>query len=78
MEAYIDVDQVGAVDDMQSTLGYFTFAGSNLITWRIKKQNVFACSSTEAEFRGMALGVCDVLYLRLLLRDLGYPPRQPI
>lgn len=26
----------------------------------------------------MTLGICEVLWLRLLLRDLGYLPRQPI
>ena len=46
--------------------------------WRSKKQNVVARSSAEAEFRGMALGVCEALWLRLILRDLGYLPRQPI
>lgn len=43
-----------------------------------QKKNVVARSSAEAEFRGMALGVCEALWLRLLLKDLGYLPRQPI
>ena len=46
--------------------------------WRSKKYNVVARSSAEDEFRGMALGVCEALWLRLLLKDLGYPPRKPI
>ncbi|KAL6322733.1 hypothetical protein AAG906_015419 [Vitis piasezkii] len=50
----------------------------NLVTWKSKKQNVVAPSSTEAEFRGMALGLCEALWLRLLLQDLGYLSRQPI
>ncbi|RVW31698.1 Retrovirus-related Pol polyprotein from transposon TNT 1-94 [Vitis vinifera] len=36
----------------RSTSGYFTFVGGNLVTWKSKKQNVVACSSAEAEFRG--------------------------
>ena len=78
MDAYTDADWAGAVDDRHSTSGYFTFVGGNLVTWRSKKQNVVARSSAEAEFRGMALRVCEALWLRLLLKDLGYPPRQPI
>ena len=78
MDAYIDVDWDGAVYDRRSTLGYFTFVGGNLVTWRSKKQNVVAQSSVEAEFRGLALGVCEALWLKLLLKDLGYLPRQPI
>ncbi|KAK3017572.1 hypothetical protein RJ639_006639 [Escallonia herrerae] len=68
----------GAVDDRRSTSGYFTFVGGNLVTWRSKKQNVVARSSAEAEFRGIALGVCEALWLRLLLQDLGCVSKQPI
>ncbi|RVW24816.1 Retrovirus-related Pol polyprotein from transposon RE1 [Vitis vinifera] len=50
----------------------------NLVTWKSKKQNVIARSSAEAEYRGMALGLCEALWLRLLLQDLGYLSRQPI
>ncbi|RVW48679.1 Retrovirus-related Pol polyprotein from transposon RE1 [Vitis vinifera] len=62
----------------RSTSGYFTFVGGNLVTWKSKKQNVVARSSAEAEFRGMALGLYEALWLRLLLQDLGYLSRQPI
>ena len=78
VDAYSDVDWAGAIDDRRSTSGYFTFIGGNLVTWRSKKQNVVARSSAEAEFKGMALGICEALWLRLLLMDLGYLPRQPI
>ncbi|RVW90472.1 Retrovirus-related Pol polyprotein from transposon TNT 1-94 [Vitis vinifera] len=78
IEVYTDVDWAGAVDDRRSTSGYFTFVGGNLITWKSKNQNVVARLSAEAEFRGMALGLCEALWLRLLLQDLGYLSRQPI
>lgn len=52
--------------------------GGNLVTWRSKKQNVVARSSAEAEFRGLTLGLCEALWLKHFLEDLGYPPRQPI
>ena len=67
-----------AMDDRRSTFGYFTFVGGNLVTWKSKKQNVVAHSSVVAEFRGMTLGLCEALWLRLLLQDLGYLSRQPI
>ncbi|RVW25498.1 Retrovirus-related Pol polyprotein from transposon RE1 [Vitis vinifera] len=62
----------------RSTSGYFTFVGGILVTWKSKKQNVVAHSSAEAEFRGMTLGLCEALWLRLLLQDLGYLSKQPI
>ncbi|WKA08720.1 hypothetical protein VitviT2T_026417 [Vitis vinifera] len=67
IEVYIDTDWADAVDDRRSTSSYFTFVGGNLVTWKSKKQNVVARSSAEAEFRGMTLGLCEALWLRLLL-----------
>ena len=66
------------MDNRRSTSGYFTFVGGNLVIWKSKKQNVVAHSSAEAEFRGMTLGLCETLWLRLLLQDLGYLSRKPI
>lgn len=48
--------------------------GGNLVTWRSKKQRVVVRSSAEAEFRGMAQGVCELLWLWRLLKDLGIKP----
>lgn len=56
--------------------GYFTFVGGNLVTWRSKKQSVVALSSAEAEFRGVAKGICELLWLRRLLGELGFAPTQ--
>ena len=70
LEAYTDADYAGSVDDRRSTSGYCTFLGGNLVTWRSKKQNVVARSSAEAEFRAMALGICELLWLKIILDDL--------
>lgn len=34
-----------------------------------------ARSSAKAQFRGMSHGVCELLWLRKLLRDLGFGPK---
>ena len=78
IEVYTDANWAGAMDDRRFTFGYFTFVGGNLVTWKSKKQNIVAGSSAEAEFRGMVLGLCEALWLRLLLQDLGYLSRQSI
>ena len=67
IEVYTDANWAGVVDDRQFTFGYFTFVGGNLVTWKSKKQNIVARSSVETEFRGMTLGLCETLWLRLLL-----------
>ncbi|XP_057965251.1 secreted RxLR effector protein 161-like [Malania oleifera] len=58
---YTDADWAGNIIDRKSTSGYFTFVGGNIVTWRSKKQKVVALSSAEAEFRGMAKGLCELL-----------------
>ncbi|XP_048433393.1 secreted RxLR effector protein 161-like [Pyrus x bretschneideri] len=67
IEGFTDADWAGDVTDRRSTSGYFTFVGGNLVTWRSKKQNVVSRSSAEDEYRGMAHGVCEILWLRKLL-----------
>ncbi|CAO2833049.1 unnamed protein product [Amaranthus hypochondriacus] len=74
--AFTDADWVGDRDDRKSTSGYFTVIGGNLVTWRSKKQKVVALSSAEAEFRGIAKGVMEVLWLRKLLTELGFAPEE--
>lgn len=70
MAAYTDADYAGSIVDRRFTSSYCTFIGGNLVTWRSKKQNVVARSSAEAEFRAMAQGVCELLWLKIILGDL--------
>ncbi|CAO2841169.1 unnamed protein product [Amaranthus hypochondriacus] len=76
LQAYTDADWAGDRDDRKSTSGYFTLVGGNLVTWKSKKQKVVALSSAEAEFRGIAKGVTEVLWLRKLLTELGFKPER--
>jgi len=50
--------------------------GGNLVTWRSKKQKVVAWSRAETEFRGMAKLLCELLWLRRLLMEVGYSPNM--
>ncbi|KAM1268861.1 hypothetical protein ACFX13_001165 [Malus domestica] len=75
VEGYTDADWAGSITKQQSTSGYFTFMGGNLVTWRSKKQKVVARSSAKVEFRGMFHGVCELLWLKKLLIDLGFKPK---
>ncbi|RVW98411.1 Copia protein [Vitis vinifera] len=70
LEAYTDADYAGFLVDRRSTTGYCTFLGGNLVTWRSKKQNVVARSFAKSEFRAIAQGLCELLWLKIILDDL--------
>jgi hypothetical protein len=74
VNGYTDADWAGNTTDRRSTSGYFMFVGGNLVTWRSKKQKVVALSSAEAEFRGMAKGLCELLWIKRLLTEIGFAP----
>ncbi|KAJ0589411.1 putative RNA-directed DNA polymerase [Helianthus annuus] len=76
IQAYTDADWAGDKGDRRSTSGYFTLVGGNLVTWRSKKQKVVALSSAEAEFRGIARGLAEVLWIRKLLTEIGFPQTE--
>ncbi|KAJ7969877.1 Retrovirus-related Pol polyprotein from transposon TNT 1-94 [Quillaja saponaria] len=78
LEVYTDVDWAGSLDDMRSTSGYCIFVGGNLMSWRSKKQTVVARSSAEAEYRAMAHGTCELLWLKRLMEDLRLTVEKPI
>jgi hypothetical protein len=67
-----DADWARSKIDRRSTFGYFTFIGRNLVTWRSKKQNMVTLSSAEVEFRGMVKNICELMWLKRLLIEIGY------
>jgi hypothetical protein len=70
IKGYTDADWAGDQITRRSMFGYLNFVERNLITLRSKKQKVVARSSVEAEFRGMAQGICELLWIKSILKDL--------
>ena len=64
--------------DGRSTTGYCTFLRGNLVSWRSKKQNVVARSSVEARFRAIVAGVCELLWVKIILEDLKVQWSKPM
>jgi Reverse transcriptase (RNA-dependent DNA polymerase) len=78
IKVYTDADWAGCQDDRKSTSGHCAFVGGNLVSWRSKKQNVVVRSTAEAEYRAMALGVSEGMWLQRLLFELGLSEKNPI
>ena len=72
--AYSDADWAGCPDTRRSTTSWCMFLGDALISWRCKKQDRVSKSSTEAEYRAMSTACSEIVWLRGLLEELGFPP----
>lgn len=70
MKIYTDANYAGSITDRKSTSGYCVFLGDSLVTWRSKKQDRVSRSSAKAEFRALAQGMCEGLWMNIILDDL--------
>jgi hypothetical protein len=77
LSAYTDADWAGDPDDRRSTSGYLVYLGSNPITWSAKKQPTVSRSSTESEYKALAIASAELCWIHALLKDLGIYLSQP-
>ena len=68
---YTDSDWGGDREDCVSTSGYLCFVNGNLISWRSKKQDRVAMSSTEAEYISLFHGIQEAIWVKQLLEGLN-------
>lgn len=61
----------GDVDDRKSTTGFAIYLGNHLISWSSQKQHVVSRSSTEAEYRALAVATSELTRLSSFFRDIG-------
>lgn len=68
---YVDSDWGGDLSDRKSVTGFLIKIFGNTITWITRKQNCVALSSSEAELIALCTAVCDCLFFKRLLFDMG-------
>jgi hypothetical protein len=68
----------GCINTRRSTSGFCFFLGNALISWKSKKQKSPPRSSSEAEYRALALAACEGKWLAKLIQDFGIKPKLPI
>uniref|UniRef100_A0A3Q7HJU5 Mitochondrial protein n=1 Tax=Solanum lycopersicum TaxID=4081 RepID=A0A3Q7HJU5_SOLLC len=61
LRGFSDSDWANDKNDRKSTSGFLVFLGPNLISWCTKKQPKVSRSSTEAEYRALALLAAETI-----------------
>ncbi len=59
---YMD-NWVGNISNRRSTSGFMFSFGSGVVSWNSKKKPTVALSNTKAEYKGVAIATCEVVWL---------------
>ncbi|CAL8075067.1 unnamed protein product [Prunus armeniaca] len=72
LHAYSNADWAGDPNDRHSVSGFIVYLGSSPISWAFKKQHTVSRSSTEAEYRALAIAAAELAWIRQLFCDLHH------
>ncbi|XP_020688306.1 uncharacterized protein LOC110103801 [Dendrobium catenatum] len=78
LRTYSDADWASDPVTRKSTSGFCSFLGDTLVSWTVKKQSTVSRSSTESEYRALALATADTIWLKKLLVDFRIAHSHPM
>jgi hypothetical protein len=73
---YGDADLGGNADSGKLTTGYVVLMSGAAISWQSKLQSIVAKSTTEAEFVAASTTGNEIMWLRNVLKELGFEVKQ--
>jgi hypothetical protein len=73
---YGDADLGGNADSSKSTTGYIVLMSGAAISWQSKLQFIVAKSITEAEFVAASTTENEIMWLRIVLKELKFEIKQ--
>jgi len=76
LRPFCDADFANSAD-RKSVSGMVVMLGSAPVSWSSKKQSTVSCSSTEAEYNSLSETAREVVWLRLLLKEMGEQQEGP-
>ncbi|KAE9614419.1 putative RNA-directed DNA polymerase [Lupinus albus] len=76
--ACCDADWASDPDDKKFVSGACVFIDPNIVTWWSKKQQTISKSSTEAEYRSLALATHEVIWIESLFSELKFECQTPL
>jgi hypothetical protein len=77
LSSYSDADWADNPDDRCSIGGFLIFLGGNLISWSSRKQSTVSHSSTESEYKAIVDTTAELIWIQVLLRELGISQQRP-
>ena len=75
--AFVDADYNNAATNYKATSGYCIYHNQNLIDWKSKLQSTISRSTCQAELAALSFVSCQIIHLRYLFQELGFPEQHP-
>ncbi len=75
LSGYCDSDSANS-SSRSSTAGNLFLYSRAPISWRSKLQKTVVLSTAEAEYNAASSAAVEVIYLRYLLRSMGFAPKK--